>query len=265
VRTITPTIDATAIRSLFTVAQPLLAAPDSGRAYRLLGAYARYQAGSEAFSAPVQLYLTLGDPNSSVTQSASTGPEVSIDQTVSSTVVFPTTINSARQDSDPALLNQALYLWSDTDVTGGNGSLLVSIMYVVLDTTTGDIVPLYPADPTLSGSGTAGQLATWTDAHTLGTTTALPCDLVGTPTCGSGCATVVASSGNCVGAITTSTLATAATLNWSGTRGAAPVCLADANSGAISVGITSVSTSGATFGLSAGLTGTIYYHCFQGG
>ena len=76
---------------------------------------------------------------------------------------------------------------------------------------------------------------------------------------------MAANSGNCVGALTTTTLATSATLTFSGTRAASPFCTADASNGAISVGITSVSTSSVTFGVSAALSGSIYYHCLPGG
>jgi hypothetical protein len=91
------------------------------------------------------------------------------------------------------------------------------------------------------------------------------CDLAGVPTCGTGCATVVANSGNCVGALTTTTLATAATLNFSATRSQVPFCVGMTDSGAISLGATSVTTGLVTFGLSGVLTGTIYYACLPGG
>ncbi len=99
----------------------------------------------------------------------------------------------------------------------------------------------------------------------VGSRRAVLCDLIGIPTCGTGCASLAGSSpGNCVGAVTTSTLATSVTVNWSGTRSAAPFCTCTTNSVASFCAVTSVTTGHVVFGLSAGLTGTINYSCLLG-
>jgi len=84
-----------------------------------------------------------------------------------------------------------------------------------------------------------------------------------TPSCGTGCASVAGN--DRVGDITVSSgVVTSVTVNFSATLGATPICLADANNSAISVGVTSVSTSAVTFGASATLgSGHIYFHCLE--
>lgn len=79
--------------------------------------------------------------------------------------------------------------------------------------------------------------------------------------CGTGSPSV--SGSDAKGVITTATAATSCTLTFASAFASAPVCVANSSTSASAVGVNSIGTSAVTFGLSAALTGTIYYLCLQ--
>lgn len=84
----------------------------------------------------------------------------------------------------------------------------------------------------------------------------------GTPTtCGTGSPSVIGTDNK--GAITSGTAATACTLPFNRTFTTTPVCVCSSNSSAVACSVTALSATSVTFGLSAALSGTIYYICVK--
>jgi len=180
VRSATVTLDATAIRGLNTTPVALVPPPGAGLALRLLGVFGRYNyTNATPYNADAQIRFFYGNPalgttdNTFFTPFSSTGLRawVPLATAASGVTVTVGAAELAESDTYPSLLNVALYAQADTDSFGGgdDSTVVFTLLYVVLDTTTGAVVPLYPADPTLSGSGTVGAIPLWTpDTHTLG-------------------------------------------------------------------------------------------------
>lgn len=86
----------------------------------------------------------------------------------------------------------------------------------------------------------------------------------GTPTCGTGCASITAGSTNVRGSMVSSSSVSSVALNFSGTLGYTPVCtISDSNTSAVA-DISSISTSALTVSMASALSAvTIYYICVQ--
>lgn len=84
----------------------------------------------------------------------------------------------------------------------------------------------------------------------------------GTPTCGTGCASITAGSTDLRGSMVSNSSVSSVTLNFSATLASAPFCtISDSNTSA-TADISSISTSALTVGLASALTSvTIYWNC----
>jgi hypothetical protein len=104
----------------------------------------------------------------------------------------------------------------------------------------------------LSGGGSSAAMTWGTVATGSG----------GTPTCGTGCASITAGSTDLRGSMVSGSSVSAVTLNFSGTLASAPFCtISDSNTSA-TADISSISSSALTVSLASALTSvTIYWNC----
>lgn len=95
--------------------------------------------------------------------------------------------------------------------------------------------------------------------------TGAPVFLGATPTCGTGCASVVGN--DRVADITVdSGTVTSVTLNFAATLDSTPLCVASTNAASVAAAVTAVSTTEVTIGTSASIgSGHLYVHCLERG
>ena len=86
----------------------------------------------------------------------------------------------------------------------------------------------------------------------------------GTPTCGTGCASITSGSTNARGSMVSSSSVTSATVNWSGTLSYTPFCtISDSNTSAV-MDISALTSSALTVSMASALSAvTIYWICVQ--
>lgn len=161
VRTVTVTLNSAQILTLNTNPIEILPAPSSEQANIIMGGAVKARFGTTPYS-PVSLAILWQGTNQGAVFSNILDKTEDRDFLLHPGDFDDTSVLSSIYNG------RAFIAYAEEQPTGGDGTLDITLLYYLKDSATNAIIPLYPADPTLSGSGSAGQLATWTDANTLG-------------------------------------------------------------------------------------------------